>query len=173
MREASSRLKEDSSLSISDVILAPGEISDIDFIGKISRDLFGVYGHYEEVVPNWFMSGMSLTITARLNEEPVGFAMIGVPENRYDQDNTSELLAIAVDPKYHRNGVGQLLLRDVDERAAGLGIRRLFLHTAMDNNNARSLFSKVGYRPWQIKRNFYPNGQDAVVMSKSIMDFGA
>jgi ribosomal-protein-alanine N-acetyltransferase len=65
-------------------------------------------------------------------------------------------------------GVGDMLIKELERKAAELNIKRLFLHTATGNIKARRLFTRNGYRPWEIKRIFYPEGQDAVVMSKEI-----
>ena len=139
---------------------------DEAFITQLSRKVFSVFGPYDEMVPRWMMEESTVTIIACLDNRPVGFVMLGDPFNRYDLSQAVELLAIAVDPEEHRKGIGELLLREVDKKAIEHGVRRIFLHTAAMNHSARSLFTKAGYRPWEIKGGFYPEGQDAVVMSK-------
>jgi len=144
--------------------------TDTHFVTKLSGEVFGIYGPYIEMVPRWLESEMTVTIIARMNRQPVGFAMIGDPFNRYGIPNTSELLAIAVDPKMQRKGIGELLIREIDRKAAKLDIKRIFLHTAIDNLPAQRLFARNGYGTWEIKRGFYPAGQDAIVMSKDIQE---
>jgi ribosomal protein S18 acetylase RimI-like enzyme len=146
----------------------PAMDMDVHFLTRLSGEVFKIYGSYEEMIPKWFESEMNVTIIARMNRQPVGFAMIGEPFNRYDIPNASELLAIAVDPKKQRKGIGALLLKEVDKNAAALDIKRIFLHTALENLPAQRLFAENGYRPWEIKKSFYPEGQDAIVMSKDI-----
>ena len=141
---------------------------DAHFLTRLSGEVFKIYGSYEEMVPKWFESEMNVTIIARINRQPVGFAMIGEPFNRYDIQKASELLAIAVDLKKQRKGIGALLLKEVDKKAAELDIKRIFLHTALENLPAQRLFTDNGYRLWEIKKTFYPEGQDAIVMSKVI-----
>lgn len=140
--------------------------SDASFITQLSGKVFSVFGPYEEWIPRWLTDGSTATIIACLDNRPAGFAMLGDPFNRYDHLQVTELLAIAVDPGKHRQGIGELLLKEVDEKAIELGVSRIFLHTATTNYPARRLFTRAGYRPWEIKRAFYPEGQDAVVMSK-------
>jgi ribosomal protein S18 acetylase RimI-like enzyme len=110
----------------------------------------------------------TVTIVACIDGIPVGFAMIGDPFSRYDLRQLTELLAIAVDPEKQRKGIGGLLLSEAEKKATELGIRRIFLHTATGNLPARRLFTQAGYRPWEIKRSFYPKGQDAIAMLKNL-----
>ena len=148
------------------VTFREGTYSDEIFITQLSGMVFSVFGPYEELVPKWIGYESTVTIIACVDGSPAGFAMIGDPFNRYDIQWVTELLAIAVEPKNQNQGIGTLLLKEVDKRVAELHIKRIFLHTATDNYSARRLFLKAGYRPWQIKRAFYPAGQDAIVMSK-------
>ncbi len=150
----------------SPVIICAAEDSDNEFITRLSRRVFNVYGPYEEIIPRWFESEIKRTIIACTGGKRAGFAMIGDPFSTYDLYNATEILAIAVDPKSQRRGIGELLLREVDKMALEYDIKRIFLHTAIDNLVAQGLFTRMGYRPWEIKPSFYPKGQDAVVMSK-------
>jgi ribosomal-protein-alanine N-acetyltransferase len=155
--------KRDQALKIS---FRTGKHTDVPFIARLSGKAFSIFGPYEETVPEWLGYDSTVTIIAKVNERPAGFAMIGAPFGRYDLQNVVELLAIAVEPESRRKGIGELLLKEVDEKAKELNIFRIFLHTAIENLPARSLFSKAGYSPWEIKYSFYPKGQDAIVMAK-------
>lgn len=150
------------------VEIYPTMASDIDFIGRLSGKVFNVYGPYEGIVSRWFESGMAVTLIAIMDMKPVGFAMIGQLAPEQNPEHCSELLAIAVDPERHRSGIGEKLIREIGEKAIELNVKKLFLHTATENLSAQKLFTKDGYRPWGVEKNFYPAGQDALVMSKEI-----
>ena len=94
--------------------------------------------------------------------------MIGQVSDREHLEHVSEVLAIAVVPENQNMGIGQMLLRDVERKAAELNIKRLFLHTARENLSAQKLFLNNGYHPWGMEQGFYPAGQDALMMSKEI-----
>jgi ribosomal protein S18 acetylase RimI-like enzyme len=143
-------------------------ISDASFIGQLSGRVFHIYGPYEDIVSRWFDLEITATIIATMDKRPVGFAMIGDISNRWNLPQISELLAIAVEPEKQGRGIGDILIREVDRKALEFNIKRIFLHTAVGNLPARKLFTKNGYRIWEIKRDFYPKGQDAVMMSKEI-----
>lgn len=142
--------------------------SDIPFIAGLSRELFSIYGPYDRIVPSWLGLDSTVTVIAQTEKLACGFAMIGDLCSRYDLKSASELLAIGVEPVMQQNGIGKKLIKEMEKRAIRLGIKRLFLHTATENVEARRLFTRNSYRPWEIKKDFYPAGQDAVVMSKEI-----
>jgi [ribosomal protein S18]-alanine N-acetyltransferase len=144
--------------------------SDFSFIGRLSREVFSVYGPYEDILTRWFRSGDEVTtIIACLDKIQIGFAMLSEPSDRYNLYNVSELLGIAVEPGRQGKGIGSRLLGAIESRSAAIGIKWLFLHTAIDNIPARGLYEKTGYRNLELKRNFYPEGQDAIVMYKSVV----
>jgi len=138
--------------------------SDRGFISRLSEKVFSVYGPYGNLVPAWFESGRPLAFTAVEKESPIGFAMMGRLREGPEESSPFELLAIAVKPGAHRRGVGDLLLRRVEKEAAKLGVSALHLHTATDNLPARELFKKHRFISLSIKKRFYSEGQDAVMM---------
>ena len=142
--------------------------ADIDFIERLSGSAFRKYGSYRQVIAQWFQSAVTETIIAHLDGRPVGFAMLGIMQDAPSSQQVCELLAIAVKPTKQRKGVGQKLLKAAEKKASGWQAERLFLHTARDNIAARGLFTKNGYIPSGIKTQFYPEGQDALVMSKTV-----
>ena len=159
----------DNSSEDSPVALRYAMISDSGFIRRLSRDVFTIYGPYDEILSKWFNidKGVS-TVIAYQNSTQIGFAMLSEPFDRYDLQDVSELLGLAVEPKKQKNGVGKLLLDSIDKICESLNIKWVLLHTAVDNVPAQKLYKKFGYRPLEIKRNFYPEGQDALVMCKAV-----
>jgi ribosomal protein S18 acetylase RimI-like enzyme len=145
------------------------DLSDMNFIGRLSGRVFSVYGPYTHLVPAWFESGLTLTLVAVEKGVPVGFAMMGrFLEGLEKQETRCELLAIAVDPSLHRRGIGGMLLCKIEKEAERLGETALLLHTAVDNVPAQDLFKKNHFIPLSLKKHFYPAGQDAVMMIKAI-----
>jgi ribosomal protein S18 acetylase RimI-like enzyme len=81
---------------------------------------------------------------------PVGFVMIGaLPGDRLGETR-AEVLAIAVTPEFQQRGIGDELLQFAQRTVEELGEPRLFLRN--------------GYRSVEIKKGFYPSGQDALMM---------
>ncbi len=150
------------------VKIRPARSSDSRYIVQLSERVFRIYGPYERIISSWLESGMTVTLVALMNRKPAGFVMIShLPPETHPQQ-VSELLAIAVAPKKQGMGIGKMLLKEVEIKAAQVGIKELFLHTAEENLAAQNLFAKNGYVSWGINEGFYPAGQNALIMSKEI-----
>jgi len=142
--------------------------ADSEFIRRLSQKVFHVYGPYEEMLPRWFESGITVTILASTEKKPVGFAMLGRPSEGWQFDLVGEVLAIAVEPERQNMGIGDLLMEGVITRAETLHTEMLILHTGLENHPAKRLFRKHGFVVWKIKKEFYPEGQDALLMQRCI-----
>lgn len=144
------------------------EIPDRSFIAGLSREVFSVYGPYEDTVTDWFDSGHAVTLVALMQNTPVGFAMLGHLVREKDQIDYYELLAVAVRPDKQHMGIGESLLKEVEKEALRYRVPRLHLHTATGNLPAQGLFMKFGFYPCETKNNFYPQGQDALTYVKEL-----
>lgn len=152
------------------IIVRPARVNETRFIKRLSRKLFNIYGPYEQIILGWFESDMTKTFIAFLDGQPVGFSMIGDMSSRYGLQHLAELLAIGIDPVKQARGIAAVLLREVERKAAKIGIKKIFLHTGTQNFQARRLFTQSGYITSEIKKGFYPEGQDAIVMYKDSLD---
>jgi ribosomal protein S18 acetylase RimI-like enzyme len=148
--------------------LRQSQPDDAEFIRELSREAFNLYGPYEEILPHWFESGITLTLVALSGGRPAGFAMLSLPSLTWHDSRKCELLAIAVLRAEQGRGIGGRLLREAVKMAGELGAGTLVLHTATGNAPARGLFQRHGFRVKEIKETFYPRGQDAQMMSRDL-----
>jgi len=109
-----------------------------------------------------------MTLIALQAEIPIGFAMLGRFSNPSQLMLSAELLAIAVRPDKQRIGAGRLLMKEIEEVAVSLGVDRLFLHTAKENLPAQKLFVSCLFTRSELKKKFYPAGQDGLLMFKNL-----
>ena len=122
--------------------------------------MFSVFGEYSDIIPRWFANPDVITLVYVKNGHLVGFAMLYVP--------SGEILAIAVLPAFQRKGIGSALLDHIQLLASRLGMRRLLLHTAKENDVARLFFQKAGFTVIGAQEDYYPKGQEALIISKCI-----
>jgi len=150
------------------IVIRQAQSPDRPFVISLGKQLFEIYGPYERAIARWFDHETTSTFIAEFDRVRVGFSMLGSLSHRFDMPPSFELLAIGLYGSARRKGVGNRLMETVEEYAAQKGLDRLFLHTAVKNYPAQQLFYKRGYRPWGLKSQFYPAGQDAIVMAKKI-----
>jgi ribosomal protein S18 acetylase RimI-like enzyme len=152
-------------------ILPAGE-RDGAFIRRLSGKVFAIYGPYGSLVPQWYATGATATIVASVEGVPAGFAMMGPAfQGAFrggGRPDEAELLAMAVEPEYQRKGLGTLLMQAVEREALHRGVKRIILHTSADNTPAQKLFAGRGFRVHRVSERFYPEGQDALVMSRDM-----
>ena len=75
------------------------------------------------------------------------------------------IATIAVDPPHQRRGIGRSLLRECETL---LGVPRARLTVRMSNQPAISLYENEGYTTMDIWKNYYDDGEDAILMEKNL-----
>ena len=77
----------------------------------------------------------------------------------------AHVTTIAVDPAWHRRKIGTRLLYELVKEAIRLGARAVSLEVRVSNWGAQRLYSRFGFRPVGIRKQYYQEtGEDAVVM---------
>ncbi|MFO7984657.1 MAG: N-acetyltransferase [Desulfatiglandaceae bacterium] len=150
------------------VLIREARPSDAAFIETLSAKAFGQYGPYEKMLPEWFLVGITLTLVAVQGGGRMGFVMLGIINSDPSSVRASELLAIAVEPKAQRRGIGDNLMRHIMKAAAERCVEKIVLHTGVDNLAAQALFEKYGFVGAGHKVKFYPNGQNALMMIRTV-----
>ena len=150
------------------VSVRPAKPGDVDYVRRLSKRVFHQYGPYEGIVTRWFESGATVTHLALTEQRPAGFVMLGRLERQFYLPIVSEVLAIAVEPARWKCGIGHLLMKEMQKRARQIEVETLVLHTATENFPGQRLFRKCGFVPCEMKKAFYPEGQDALMMLKDL-----
>jgi len=75
------------------------------------------------------------------------------------------IATLAVDPRYQRRGIGRALLRMCESR---LKLPLVKLTVRISNLVAITLYEKEGYRSVDIWKRYYRDGEDGLVMEKSL-----
>jgi len=119
---------------------------------------------FKDPFPSYFLSQLAEAnpdtfLVAEMNERVVGYAVV---DNWTDQQH---LVSIAVSAALRRKGIGQALLNGIigrlHEGPLGLEVRR-------SNTVAIGLYRKNGFRDSGVSHSYYKDGEDAILMEKSI-----
>jgi len=75
---------------------------------------------------------------------------------------------IAVAPKWRNQGVGTCLMKRALEFGSLQGAANAYLEVRMSNTGAQRFYRRFGFVPTYIRRGYYENGEDALVMEREI-----
>jgi [ribosomal protein S18]-alanine N-acetyltransferase len=75
---------------------------------------------------------------------------------------------IGVAPAWRRQGVASSLMQVLVERAHEMGCSTMTLEVREPNHPARRFYERLGFRTEYRRPRYYPNGDDAIVMSRGI-----
>lgn len=79
----------------------------------------------------------------------------------------AELQNIAIAPKMRGKGLATLLLSAAEENAKTLGAEKCFLEVRVGNTPAVKLYEKFGYERIGVRKGYYEDGEDAILMRKT------
>jgi ribosomal-protein-alanine N-acetyltransferase len=95
-----------------------------------------------------------------------GERMIGfVAGDPHPHDGWGWIATIAVDPNFRRRGIGTALLHACEKQ---LGVPRSRLTVRQSNQGAIKLYEREGYATIDAWKAYYNDGEDAIVMEKSL-----
>ena len=78
--------------------------------------------------------------------------------------DTADVQTIGVVPEYEGHGYGRTMLEQMRERAREQGAERILLEVRADNPRAQRLYERNGYRAIHVRRGYYDDGTDAIIM---------
>ena len=81
---------------------------------------------------------------------------------------TADVDNIAVDEAERGKGYGDILLTLMETRAAAMGATECLLEVRVSNVAARGLYEKHGFVEIGVRKKYYSNGEDALVMRKEL-----
>ncbi len=100
-------------------------------------------------------------LKAMENDTMIGF----VAGDPHPNDGWGWVATIAVDPNFRRRGVGTALLHACESM---LGVPRSRLTVRTSNKGAITLYEREGYQTIDVWRAYYNDGEDAIVMEKTL-----
>jgi ribosomal-protein-alanine N-acetyltransferase len=80
----------------------------------------------------------------------------------------SELLNIAVHPRYRRLGVGRKLMQFYIDFSTPRGIKAFYLEVNCSNQSAIRLYQCFSYQSFGVRKEFYQRQFDALLMMKEV-----
>lgn len=108
---------------------------------------------------------LSWTDVIRLKAVEAGVMIGFVAGETRASEGAAWIATLAVDPRYQRRGIGQNLLRMCESFLRSPLVK---LTVRVSNLGAIALYEKEGYRSVDIWKRYYRDGEDGLVMEKSL-----
>lgn len=78
----------------------------------------------------------------------------------------ARIYSLAVSPQYRQQGLAKQLIKTAETAALAAGRSFIRLEVCPDNQQAVTLYQKLGYQPFDVVRDFYDDHSDAMRMMK-------
>jgi ribosomal-protein-alanine N-acetyltransferase len=99
----------------------------------------------------------------KYNNSVIGFCL------SFISNVESELYKIAISKDYQNLGFGKLLLRLHLAYLTLFEVKQNYLEVNINNRKAINLYKKMGYKEINIRKNYYFNKEDALIMSIELL----
>ena len=109
-----------------------------------------------------FDGGRFFVLGAKVNEQTVGYISYSVACDEADIES------VVVKNEFRRRGIAYALVQQAEQSLKGKGVKKLFLEVRENNLSARSLYQKSGFIDLSVRKKYYPDGENAVVMVKEL-----
>ena len=80
----------------------------------------------------------------------------------------ADVEGIVVDKEHRRKGYALLLLNALEEMLIKNKIEKIFLEVRKNNLPAKNLYLKNGYKEISVRKKYYSDGEDALIMAKEL-----
>ena len=150
----------------------------VDLVAMRRRHLRGVLRIENQVYPRpWslglFLSELALRTTRVYFVAKVGATVVGYAGLMLTGSD-GHITTIAVDPAWHRRGIGTRLLLALSRAGVALGCAGLTLEVRMSNDAAQGMYRRFGYAPAGVRKNYYAeSNEDALIMWAHDVDLPA
>ena len=138
---------------------------DILKIAALEKECFSDPWTYRMFADAFYSKGF-YGVLAEEDGEIAGYACASVLFENAELDN------IAVAEGYRRQGIASALLYRAEEEARALGAVHFLLEVRVSNAPAMKLYLDRGFRGLYARPRYYPDGEDALVMQKSLCPEG-
>ena len=147
------------------LLIRPAFPEDLAEILRIERVSFSHPWTKEQLLDELNRTDIARCLVAEQEDPPrlSGYIMAWLV---YDELHITNM---AVDPDFRSKGVAGIMIRHLLTVSGGEGAAWCALEVRESNEPARALYRKHGFRTIGKRRNYYPDGEDALVMGVELV----
>ena len=109
-----------------------------------------------------FNGGRYFAIGAFDNDKLIAFIGFSISVD------TADIETVCTDKEYRKQGLGTELILKAEKFLKEKNVNKIFLEVRVSNTPAINLYIKNGFNKISIRKKYYPDGEDAIVMVKEI-----
>ena len=137
------------------------ELSDLEEISNILLSDFDDFWNYN-ILKSELLNPNSKYLVAKIENQIVGFAGITICVDRADITN------IVTKKDYRHLGIGSAILQELINLSKSLNLDNISLEVAESNITAISLYTKFEFEKCGLRKNYYNNIENAIIMTKKL-----
>ena len=145
------------------LLIRPMRLGDLDEVLQIENEVFPMPWSRASYVHELTHTDVGHYLVVRLKqggEGPLlaygGFWLV---------ENEAHISTLAVDPRWRRKGLGELVLLNLLRWAVAEGADLATLEVRLSNRAAQSLYHKYGFQVVGERPRYYSNGETALIMT--------
>ena len=101
-------------------------------------------------------------VVAEQDEQVVGFILL------HYRRTVGNIITIDLHPEYRRRGLGSRFMEIAEQHLVQLGVRRMILEVATNNEAAITFYRARGFATQRLLPRYYQEGTDAYLMEKTL-----
>lgn len=142
--------------------IMPMNLDDIDEIKIMENELYKTPWNYDDFLYEINENEFSYPFVVKEENEIIGYYIFW---QLFDEIN---IVKLSVSKKYQGRGIGNILMEDIFNRVKILGLKKIFLEVRASNDKAINLYKKHGFISKNVRKNYYDNVEDALIMEKEM-----
>jgi ribosomal-protein-alanine N-acetyltransferase len=134
-------------------------LGDIESIIELERKLLGTTlgeSYFKMAYDNEF----NYIYVYEQNNNIIGYVSFSV------DGEIAEMLNFCVDEKHQGKGIGKALYLNAEEEFKNKNASSVILEVNRINHNAINVYTKLGFKEISIRKGYYSDGNDALVLQK-------
>ena len=144
--------------------IRPATASDVPAVLGLEAQLFGADAWSEASVRSELTGPGRQALVAVASGSVIGYAVTMLV------GDLADLQRIAVHPAHQRSGVAGLLLDGVAAGVRSGGADRMLLEVSAANAPAIAFYEAHGFTRIDVRRRYYRDGSDALVLSRPLLE---
>lgn len=141
--------------------IVPMQRRHLDGLVETEEEAFNS-GYARKTFEKEFENKIAIYLVAEQNSQVVGY--IGV----WNICGAADIIDVAVAKEFRRQGIGRMLLSEMIDVCREKGVFEINLEVRVSNHAARELYKKSGFIENGLRKRYYENTEDAILMTKKL-----